>query len=310
MVEIKVFGHINPDTDSTASPIAYAWYLSQVKNMPAKAFIANQPNKEALYLLNRFGFSVPELLSEFTAEDKVVIIDTNNADELKPGYEIAQIVEIIDHHKFFGNISTPAPVKVTMKPVACVATIIFQMIKAEGNTVSANIAGILLGAILSDTLKFTSPTTTEEDKAAAQELAQIAAVNIDDLASGMFEAKSDLSGMSADDVLHMDSKIFELSGKKIRISVLETTNPTKGLAMKEQLVARMTELKTEENLDMIFLFIVDILNSSSEVITTSDTEKAVIAKAYGVEFSGETVTLPGVVSRKKQMVPQIEEAVR
>lgn len=311
MSEIKVFGHINPDTDSVASPIVYAWYLSEIKKVPAKAYIANEPNREALYLIQRFGFVKPELLQEFTPEDQIVIIDTNNADELKPGFEVCQIIEIIDHHKFFGNISTSAPIKVTMKPVACVATILWQIMKADGTSnMPANVAGLLLGAILSDTLKFTSPTTTQEDRDAATELATIASISIDELANAMFEAKSDLTGMTADDILHMDSKIFELSGKKVRISVLETTNPDKALAMRETLIERMLTLKTEENLDMFFFYIVDILNSSSEVLVTNEVEKAVIAKAYGTQFSSESIVLPGIVSRKKQMVPNIEEALK
>ncbi len=311
MSEIKVFGHINPDTDSVASPIVYAWYLSQIKKIPAKAYIANEPNREALYLIQRFGFTKPETLGEFTPEDKIVIIDTNNADELKSGFEIAQILEIIDHHKFFGNISTAVPIKVTMKPVACVATILWQIIKVNStNNIPANVAGLLLGAILSDTLKFTSPTTTQEDRDAANELVNIAILSVDELATSMFEAKSDLTGMTPDDVLHMDSKIFELSGKKVRISVLETTSPDKALETKSAIVQRMSELKQEESLDMIFFYIVDILNSSSEVLVTNTEEKTIIEKAYKTSFTGDSVTLPGIVSRKKQMVPNIEIALQ
>lgn len=308
MAPIKVFGHINPDTDSTATPIAYAWFLTQ-KGSEAEAYIANDPNKEALYLLERFGVKKPELLT-FSPDDRVVIIDTNNKDELKEGFEAATILEIIDHHKLFGNISTDSPVTVTMKPVACVATIVWGIIKADGVPVPRDIAGLLLGAILSDTLKFTSPTTTKEDTSAAEELATLSGSAIEELADAMFAAKSDLTGMNADDILHMDSKIFDLAGKRIRISVLETTKPEYAAAIIEDIKTRMNELKSEESLDMIFFYIVDIIASQAEVVALSDEEKALIQKAHGVAVTGDTAVLPGVVSRKKQMVPKIEEALQ
>lgn len=311
MATIKVIGHINPDTDSTCTPTAYAWYLKEKKGLDAEVYVTNEPNKEALYLLNRFGFQTPKVLEQVTEEDKLVILDTNNADELIAGFDKAEIVEIIDHHKLFGNISTSSPVTVTMKPVACVATIVWGIFKANNvSDVPANIAGLLLGSILSDTLKYTSPTTTQEDIDAGNELAAIANVDQSELAEKMFDAKSDLTGMSADDILHMDSKIFELGGKKLRISTLETTNTKVALGMLPELRERMVAIKSEESLDMILFFVVDIVNSSAEVVVTNDDEKQLIEKAFKVSFTSETVNLPGVVSRKKQMVPNIEEALK
>lgn len=310
MSEIKVIGHINPDTDSTCTPAVYAWYLSKKKNLPAKAFISNEPNKEALYLLRRFKFEKPEILTEISESDKIVIIDTNNADELFKGFEKAEIIEIIDHHKLFGNISTSSPTKITMRPLACTATIVWQMIKEDGNSeIDESIAGLLLGSILSDTLNFTSPTTTLEDKNAAFELAKLAGVETNELAQKMFEAKSDLTGMSAYDILNIDSKIFEI-GKKIRISVLETTKPENALSMLPDLKAKMIEIKQKEGLDMILFYVVDILNSSATVVVTNEEEKLLIEKAHSVKFEGETVDLAGVVSRKKQIVPKIEEVLK
>ncbi len=311
MATIKVIGHINPDTDSTCTPTAYAWYLKEKKGLDAEVYVVNEPNKEALYLLNRFGFQTPKVLETITEEDKLVILDTNNADELIAGFDKAEILEIIDHHKLFGNISTSSPVTVTMKPVACVATIVWGIFKANSvSDVPANIAGLLLGSILSDTLKYTSPTTTQEDIDSGNELAAIANVDQSELAEKMFDAKSDLTGMSADDILHMDSKIIELGGKKLRISTLETTNTKVALGMLPELRERMVAIKSEEALDMILFFVVDIVNSSAEVVVTNDEEKQLIEKAFKVSFLSETVNLPGVVSRKKQMVPNIEEALK
>jgi len=308
MSTFKVIGHLNPDTDSTCSPIVYAWYLKTYQNQDAQAYLAGEPNKEALYVLSKFGFEKPQIINSFSEGDQVVLVDTNNADELIPGIESAQIVEIVDHHKLFGNLSTNFPIKITMSPVACVATIIRDIIGQ--NTIPSNVAGLLLAGILSDTLKFTSPTTTAHDKDVAVELAQIAGINPDELANNMFEVKSDLTGMDADAVLHMDSKIFELGGKKLRISVLETTKPANALAMITNLKSKMIELKAEESLDGIMLYIVDIINSSSEVIASGEFEKNLISKAHNIPFDGETINLPGVVSRKKQIVPNIEKALQ
>jgi manganese-dependent inorganic pyrophosphatase len=311
MAAIKVIGHINPDTDSTCTPSIYAWYLKEKKGLDAKVYVANEPNKEALYLLERFKFDKPEILKEIKEDDKLVIIDTNNADELIEGYDKAEILEIIDHHKLFGNVKTSSPVQITMRPVACVATIVWGMMKAGGATdVPENVAGMLLGSILSDTLNYTSPTTTQEDRDAGKELADIAKVDSNELAAKMFEAKSDLSGMNADDILHMDSKIFVMEGKQIRVSTLETTNTGLALGMSADIKKRMEELKNEESLDMVLFFVVDIINSSANALVTNEEEKKLIEKAFNVEFTSETVNLPGVVSRKKQMIPAIEKALK
>lgn len=309
MSSLKVMGHVNPDTDSTCSPIVYAWYLSNFKGLEAKAYLAGEPNKEALYVLNKFGIEKPTIISQLSEGDKIVLIDTNNADELLPGFEKSEIVEIVDHHKLFGNLITSSPIKITMEPVACVATIIWEKIKSENqSTMPIEMAGLLLSAILSDTLKFTSPTTTAKDKTAANELAEIALVDINELSSAMFEAKSDLSGMTADDILHVDSKVFEFGDKKLRISVLETTKPANALSMIEDIKLRMNELK-REGIDGVMLYVVDILNTSSEVIVPSEFERDIVSKAHNVEFTGQTVTLPGVVSRKKQIAPYIEKVL-
>jgi manganese-dependent inorganic pyrophosphatase len=183
--------------------------------------------------------------------------------------------------------------------------------KAGGATdVPENVAGMLLGSILSDTLNYTSPTTTQEDRDAGKELADIAKVDSNELAAKMFEAKSDLSGMNADDILHMDSKIFVMEGKQIRVSTLETTNTGLALGMSADIKKRMEELKNEESLDMVLFFVVDIINSSANALVTNEEEKKLIEKAFNVEFTSETVNLPGVVSRKKQMIPAIEKALK
>lgn len=302
---ITVIGHKSPDTDATCSPIVFSWYLNKT-GRESKPFISGEFNKETKFVLEHFNVLTPEIKSTFEDGEEIIILDTNNPEELLPNIENAKILEIVDHHKLAG-LKTDSPVKVTMKPVGCTATLVFQIIKKEGLTLEPDMAGLLLSAILSDTLKFTSPTTTSEDQSAAEELAEVSKKNMEELAKAMFEAKSDLSGMSAKDVLLMDSKVFEMSGKKVRVSSLETTKPENAKSMKEDIISTMNSLKSEESLDGMFFFIVDIINSNAEVLTESDTEKSILEKAFDIKYE-DFALLPGVVSRKKQIVPNLEKA--
>lgn len=305
---VKVFGHKSPDTDATCSPIAMAWLLSK-KGEEAKAFVLGDLNRETKYVLDKFGLEYPEVLPALSEGEKVVIVDTNNTEELPENINDTEIIEIVDHHKLFGGLMTSSPTRVTMKPLACSATLVYFRMKEESIVPEKNIAGIMLAAILSDTLKFTSPTTTEEDKKAAEELLKIAEVDQDSLAAEMFAAKSDLTGMNAKDVLYMDSKVFEFGSKKVRISGLETTKPENAKSMIEEIKLEMENIKKDEKLDSIFFFIVDILNTSSELFVSSETEKGIAEKAFGKAFEGQFMNLPGVVSRKKQMAPAFEKVI-
>jgi manganese-dependent inorganic pyrophosphatase len=307
---LKVFGHLNPDTDTTISAIAYAWYLTEHCDQEATPYVLGELGKEALYALKANGQPAPELLTELKEGDEVVIVDTNNPEELPATLSQATLRGIVDHHKLTGGISTSEPIEITMRTVGCTATVIWQLMQEKGvETIPAHIAGLMLAGIVSDTLKFTSPTTTESDRQAATALESMAQVSLDELATGMFDAKSDLTGMSAKDLLLSDSKVFELAGKKVRISSLETTKPANALAMQAELTEALEALKAEQHLDGAFFFVVDIINSAAELIVSSDFERGVAEKGFGLQFEGSTLALPGVVSRKKQIVPAIEKGL-
>ncbi|MEI6477796.1 MAG: manganese-dependent inorganic pyrophosphatase [bacterium] len=305
---LKVFGHLNPDTDSTCSAIAYAWFLNE-QAMEATPYLLGAPGKEALFVLDRFKQSQPEILSSVGEGDEIVIVDTNNPEELLD-LSKATLRGLVDHHKLVGGLSTSEPVEITMRTVGCTATVIWMLMQEKGvEKIPAEIAGLMLSAILSDSLKFTSPTTTETDKKAAEWLTAQAGVDVDELAAGMFDAKSDLSGMSPKDLLLSDSKVFDMAGKKVRISSLETTKPANALAMRTELVEAMQALKTEQGLDGAFFFIVDILSSSAELLLPSEFEISVAEKGFDKTATEGLIELPGVVSRKKQMVPAIEKGL-
>ncbi|WFE73658.1 manganese-dependent inorganic pyrophosphatase [Roseinatronobacter sp. S2] len=300
---IKVFGHFSPDTDSTGSPLIWAWYLSQVQDTPAQAALLGQPNSEAKFVLEHWGIPQPDILTELPAGAPVVIVDTNNPAELPATINDADIRAIIDHHKLVGGLETKGPIDITMRPLACTATIMYELIGKHMAQAPRAIKGVMLSCILSDTLEFRSPTTTQTDRAIAHALADDLGVDMAELASAMFAAKSDVSSFSDAELLRMDSKNFDVDGKKFRVSVLETTAPAQVLARKDSLMASMESVAREDGADQVLLFIVDILNEEATLLLPNDLTRALAKKSFGVDATGDSVVLPGVMSRKKQIIP-------
>ncbi|MEO1607642.1 MAG: manganese-dependent inorganic pyrophosphatase [Pseudomonadota bacterium] len=298
-----VFGHKSPDTDSTGSPIIWAWYLNQIKGEAAKPVLLGEPNTEAAFVLDRWNLDKPEIVSEVAAETPVVIVDTNNPAELPDGINDCDIRSIIDHHKLVGGLETKGPIDIRIEPLACTATIMWKMIGKDMAQAPESIKGAMLSCILSDTLEFRSPTTTQEDRAIAHDLAKNLGVDIADYAAQMFEAKSDVSAFSDAELLRMDSKEYEVGGKQFRVSVLETTAPKLILDRKDSLMSAMEDVAKEDGADQVLLFVVDILNEEATLLVPNDFVKSVAEKSFGATASGDTVVLPGVMSRKKQIIP-------
>ena len=300
---IKVFGHQAPDTDSTGAPLIWAWYLSEIAGTPAQAVLLGEPSGEAKFVLERWNVAQPEIVRDVGAGEPVVIVDTNNPAELPEGINDADIRAIIDHHKLTGGIETKAPIDITIRPLACTVTVMHELMGADAAKMPASLKGLMLSCILSDTLEFRSPTTTATDRALAESLAADLDVSIPDYAAEMFAAKSDVSGFSDAELLRMDSKSFDLSGKTLRVSVLETTAPAQVLARKDSLMQSMKTVAAEDGADEVLLFVVDILNEEATLLLPNDTVRAIAEKSFGASASGDTVVLPGVMSRKKQIIP-------
>lgn len=304
---IKVFGHLSPDTDATCSAIIWAWYLNEHTANDAQAFVLGELNSETSFVLNRFGFTTPDLLPELTPGESVVVVDTNNPQELPSNINETNILQIIDHHKLIGGLTTETPAEITIRPLACTATIQYDLITSAGVTIPENIAGLMMSAILSDTLGFRSPTTTPHDKDVVEKLA--VAIGVDHLAyaSEMFTAKSDISSFTDTGLIKLDSKKYEVGDKNFRVSVLETTTPETVLARKEGIIeAIKTTVSEEGDIDDVLFFIVDILNEEATALTYSDLTKQVIASSFGVSVTEDTEVLPGIVSRKKQILPALK----
>ncbi|MEP2784368.1 MAG: manganese-dependent inorganic pyrophosphatase [Pseudoruegeria sp.] len=303
---IKVFGHKSPDTDSTGSPILWAWYLSEVKGQKAEAVLLGEPNTEAAFVLKHWDLPKPKIITDVSADDTCVIVDTNNVAELPPSINDANVVQIIDHHMLQGGLVTKKPIDITIRPLACTATIMMDLIGDDAAKMPDWAKGAALSCILSDTLEFRSPTTTDHDKAVATKLATDLGIDMAAYASELFEAKSDVSAFSDAELLRMDSKEYALDGTKFRVSVLETTAPKLVLDRKASLIETMSTVATEDNVDQVLLFVVDILNEEATMLIPNALTKTVAEKSFNATVEGDAVVLPGVMSRKKQIIPNLK----
>ena len=302
----KVFGHKAPDTDSTGSPIIWAWYLNEIKGESATPVLLGEPNTEAAFMLDRWGLDKPEIIDDVAEGAPVVIVDTNNPAELPASINSADIRAIIDHHKLVGGLETKGPIDITVRPLACTATIMHDLIGADMARMPEAVKGAALTCILSDTLEFRSPTTTVHDKAVAEKLADELGLDIASYAAEMFAAKSDVSAFSDAELLRMDSKEYEVDGTRFRVSVLETTAPGIVLNRKASLIEAMDLVASEDGVDQVLLFVVDILNEQATLLVPNDLVKSVAEKSFGVSVDGDAVVLPGIMSRKKQIIPNLK----
>jgi len=304
---IKVFGHQSPDTDATGSAIIWAWYLNNHTAMDATPYVLGELNTETQFVLNHWSVESPALLEEVTATDQIIIVDTNNPQELFENINETAITQIIDHHKLVGGLTSETPIDITTRPLASTASVMYDLMGEHASALPKEIAGIMLSCILSDTLEFRSPTTTPHDKDIAEKLATQLEVNLSSYAGEMFAAKSDVSSFTDSGLIKLDSKKFEIGDKNFRVSVIETTTPETVLERKEGIISAIAAVLEEENdVDDVLFFIVDILNEEATVLTYNELTSAIISSSFGVATEGDTEVLPGIVSRKKQILPTLK----
>ncbi|MCI5051070.1 MAG: manganese-dependent inorganic pyrophosphatase [Candidatus Pacebacteria bacterium] len=303
--KIKVFGHRSPDTDASCSAIVWAWFLNTHRNQNATPYILGPVNTEAEFVMESFGVTMPKILDTISDEDQVAIVDTNNLDELFENINDAEIISIIDHHKLTGTLKTNLPREIVIQPYASTMTVIYNVMNIEVKDLPRDIAGLMLSGIISDTLEFRSPTTTDEDRALAESLAKTIDITISDYAVKMFEAKSNISEFSAAELVRMDSKIYEINGKQTRVSVLETTNPKIVLDRYDEIIESYELIKEQDNVEQILLFAIDILKEEAIALIPDAETKSLITSGFNIDTDSHTVVLPGVVSRKKQILPAL-----
>ncbi len=300
-----VFGHKAPDTDSTGSPLIWEWFLNHT-GIDAKAVLLGKPNTEAEFVAKKWGFTLPDVIKDVENDQECVIVDTNNPAELPDNINNAKVIAIIDHHKLTGGLETKNPINITIRPLACTATIMHQMMGTAATKMPKNVKGLMLSCILSDTLAFRSPTTTPMDKELAEKLADELNIDLHGYAGEMFAAKSDVSAFSEAELLRMDSKEYEVEDKKFRVSVLETTAPDVVLDRKKALMDAMPAVAKEDGVDQVLLFVVDILSEEATLLIPNDLTKTLAEKSFDAKVSGDSVVLPGIMSRKKQIVPNLK----
>ena len=305
MSKVFVTGHKNPDTDSICSALSYA-ALKQAQGVEAVAVRLGEVNKETQYALDYFQVEAPELIASVEEKQAVMLVDHNEPAQSVDGLEKAELLEIVDHHRL-GGLNTANPIFVHIEPVGCTATIITKMFDCQKVELPKKIAGLLLSAIVSDTVLFKSPTCTEQDKAAAEKLAVIAGVNLKEYGMAMLKAGADLGDLTPAQIAKTDSKPFSFGKYKAIVAQISVMDTADILAKKAELVAAMQELCQNEGYDMSLLMVTDIMEESTELVFVGE-PKQLIADAFGKDASGDSIYLPGVMSRKKQIVPQLTEA--
>lgn len=301
MEKVLIFGHKNPDTDSICSALAYADLKKQL-GMDVEPVRLGQINNETQFALKTFNAEAPRLVETVASEvNSVILVDHNERQQSATDIADVKILEVIDHHRI-ANFETSDPLYYRCEPVGCTATILNKMYKENGKQISKDIAGLMLSAIISDSLLFKSPTCTEQDVAAAKELAEIAGVDANTYGLDMLKAGADLSDKSVADLLSLDAKEFEMGASKVEIAQVNAVDTDEVLSLKEEIEAAISKRIAEKNLDLFLFVVTDILTNDSVALALGDKSSAV-EKAYNVTLSNNTAILKGVVSRKKQIVP-------
>ena len=305
-MSILVFGHKNPDTDTICSAIAYAELKGKL-GKDVKAVRLGEVNEETKFVLDYFKVEKPELIESVSGKE-IMLVDHNERTQTADGFEEAKVLELVDHHRI-SNFNVDEPLYVRMEPVGCTATIILKLFKENNLLPSPTTAGLMLSAIISDTLLFKSPTCTECDVKAGKELAEIAGVNVEEYGLEMLKAGTALGGKSEAELINMDMKIFEVDGSKIGVAQVNTVNEAELLERKEKLLVEINNIIKKEGLKFFIFAITNILSNDSTGIVAGD-GNAVIEKAFNEKIDNNLIALKGIVSRKKQIIPPLTKAIQ
>lgn len=304
MGKTYIFGHKNPDTDSIVSSLVMANFEKEMGNKDVVSCRLGMINKETEYVLNYVGVEAPELIEDLEDGAEVIIVDTANPGELIPNLSNVKIKKIVDHHQVL--INTGYPLFYRAEPVGCTETIMYKLYKENGIKIDKKIAILMMSAIISDTLLLKSPTTTEDDKKALKELAEIAEIDYNTYGMDMLKAGTDLSSFSIEEILSLDAKAINLKEVKSIIAQVNTASIPEVMKIKRDLEEGMNKIIEKENLDLFMLLITDIVNSNTQTIALGRAA-GLVEKAYKVNLEDNTALLEGVVSRKKQVVPIMTE---
>lgn len=307
MEKILVFGHKNPDTDTICSAIAYA-ELKKALGVDAEPVRLGEVSGETQYALDQFKVEAPRLVETVANEvNGVILVDHNERQQSVSDIDKVRVLEVIDHHRI-ANFETSYPLYYRAEPVGCTATILNKLYKENGITIRKEIAGLMLSAIISDSLLFKSPTCTAEDVAAARELAEIAGVDADSYGLEMLKAGADLSGKTIAQLISLDAKEFQMGNYKVEIAQVNAVDTNDVLVHQAELEAALSTIIADKGLDLFVFVVTDILNNDSVALVLGGVTNAV-EQAYNVTLVDNKAILKGVVSRKSQIVPVLTETL-
>lgn len=317
MPNTYIIGHTKPDTDAVVAPMALEYLYKNSDCFDYQTPVAVMPgeiNPETGFLFTKFGISTPRVISaaDLADGDQVILVDHNEATQRLEGLNTPdheeKIVEIVDHHKV--NVNLKNPITMTFKPWGSSTTIAYHLMKQCSVQPEKTLAALMLAAILSDTVGYKSATTTEKDKEYGAELAKIA--QISDVAAftlEIFKAKSDVSSLTDEQIIKNDYKVFDF-GKKTFIDQLETVEQAEILTSKKaSLLEAMQAVKTQENVELLFVAITDILQVNTKLLILGDAEAKVAEAAFGGTVSDSILDIGPRMSRKKEIAPAIEKAL-
>lgn len=307
MEKVLIFGHKNPDTDTICSAMVKEILNKKRGCEKSKAVRLGNVNKETQYALNYLGMEAPELIEKIEEGQEVILVDHNEFNQSVEGIEKAKILEVVDHHRI-SNFETSEPLYYTARPFGCTSTILFEEFKASGIKIEKTEAILMASAIISDTLLLKSPTTTDHDRKALEELGKIAGINIEEYGLEMLKAGTDLDDFSAEELINLDAKSLDKDGTKFVIAQVNTVSIEDVLKRQNELEEAMKNAIAEKGLSLFVLAITDILNSNSEIIALG-TKTDAVEKAFDKKLENNRAFLEGVVSRKKQLLPVIDKNI-
>lgn len=306
-MSICVVGHSNPDTDSVTAAIAFA-NLLKAQGQDAVACMqtsADKLNPESKTVLEKFGLAAPQELTD-AAGKQVALVDFSDIAQAPANIGDAEVVAIVDHHKI-GDITTNNPILFNAQPVGCTGTVLNQMYKINNIEIPKDIAGGMLCAILSDTVNFKSPTCTDADKAAVAELKTIAGVeDTEALFMDMLKAKSSVDGVPMKDLVFRDYKDFDMKGNKIGVGQLELATLDQVAALRDDLYKTLQEVKADGR-HSVLLMLTDVVKEGTDLMVVSD-DPSIIEGAFDGKLEGNSMWVDGMMSRKKQTVPNLQKA--
>ena len=303
-----VFGHQKPDTDAITAAMAFSYFQNQL-GYETEAVALGEPNDETKFALNKFGMQAPRVVKTVANEvDKVMLVDHNEPQQSVSDIDKVTVTHLVDHHRL-ANFNTAQPLWATLRPYGCVSTILTEMFQEKHINIPADLAGMMLSAIISDTLLLNSPTTTDHDREAVKYLAKVAGVeDYKKYGVEMLKAGANVDAKDDATIVDGDAKTFELGGTKMRIGQVNAVELDDVFKRQADLEKKMHELMDENGYQLFILIATNILNSDSELLVVGDDTDKVEA-AFGNKLGdNKRMNLPGVVSRKKQVVPPLTKA--